>query len=191
MRTKPKRTRLSWIRRRDAPRSNLQAGVLTGLAIAFVVALMTMMVIHHERFDRIRPDEWSSLPWDPAWPALPIARGGRELRADVAKAIYAFAGTKPEVMEYIPCYCGCRSRGHRSHHACYVKRRSSDGRVAEWNDHGLMCPLGPDISGDVILWHEQGQSLSVIRRKIDDEFGSRGPSTETPRPDSRSHDLPK
>ena len=42
-----------------------------------------------------------------------------------------------------------------------------------------------------MLWHEQGQSLSVIRRKIDDEFGSRGPSTETPRPDSRSHDLPK
>ena len=75
---------------------------MTGLAIAFVVALMTMMVIHHERFDRIRVDEWRSLPWDPAWPALPIARGGRELRADVAKAIYAFAGTKPEVMEYIP-----------------------------------------------------------------------------------------
>lgn len=185
MRTKPKRRRLSWLRRRDAPRSNLQAAILTGLALALFLALMTVMAVHNERFHKNLGDDWPSLPWDPAWPALPTLSVGGHLRVDVARAIYAFAGTKPQILQHIPCYCGCRSQGHRSNHDCYVKQRSADGRVTEWNNHGLMCPLGPDITGDVMLWHDRGRSLSTIRQDIDREFGSRGPATPTPEPPSR------
>ena len=127
MRTKPKKRRLSLLRRRETPRSNLQASILTGLAVTVFLAIMTLMVIHQERFHKNFGDEWTSLPWDPAWPALPTLGAGGHLRLDVARAVYAFAGTKPEVLQYIPCYCGCRLRGHRSNHDCYVKGRSADG----------------------------------------------------------------
>lgn len=138
MRTKPKKRRLSLLRRRETPRSNLQASILTGLAVTVFLAIMTLMVIHQERFHKNFGDEWTSLPWDPAWPALPTLGAGGHLRLDVARAVYAFAGTKPEVLQYISCYCGCRLRGHRSNHHCYVKGRSADGRVTEWDNHGLV-----------------------------------------------------
>jgi len=47
-----------------------------------------------------------------------------------------------------------------------------------------MCPLSPDITGDVMLWYERGKPLSAIRYDIDQEFGSRGPATPTPDPPS-------
>ena len=184
MKTKPKRRYRSWIRRRDAPRPNLQAAILTGLALSLFVAMMIARVLHNERFHTTRTNEWISLPWDPTWPALPVLGAGN-LRIDVARAIYAFAGTKPEVLKYIPCYCGCRSQGHQSNHDCYVKRRSPDGSVTEWDSHGVTCPLGPDITGDVMLWHDQGKPVTIIRQDIDREFSSRGPATLTPEPRKR------
>ena len=106
----------------------------------------------------------------------------KELREDIARAVYSFAGTKPDVLEHIPCFCGCRLRGHGSVHDCYVKHRSAESVVTEWDDHGLTCALATDITGDVMLWHDQGESLSTIRRRIDQEFGTRGPATDTPLP---------
>jgi hypothetical protein len=141
MRTKPTKRARSWLTRRDPTRSNLQAAILTGTAIAFVLVLMTAIFTRHERFLKSHMDEWASLPWDPAWPALPVLDSARTVRIDVARAIYAFAGTKPEILQYIPCYCGCRSQGHRSNHDCYVKGRSTEGRVIEWTNHGLTWPL--------------------------------------------------
>jgi len=184
MRTKPAKRARSWIRGRAAPRSNLQAAILTGIGVVCLLIMMTVLVVRQERLLKGHADEWPALPWDPAWPALPVLDSARNLRIDVARAIYAFAGTTPEVLQHIPCYCGCRSQDHRSNHDCYVKRRSARGRVTEWNDHGMTCPLGPDITGDVMLWREQGKPLSTIRQKIDDEFGARGPGTPTPEPPS-------
>ena len=152
--------------------------------IALLLAIATAIMVRHERFLKGRGDEWPSPPWDPAWPALPVLNADGHLRLDVARAIYAFAGTRPEVLHYIPCYCGCRLQGHHSNHDCYVKRRSADGRVTEWDTHGLTCALGPDITGDVMLWHDHGRPLATIRQDIDREFGSRGPATTTPEPPS-------
>lgn len=104
------------------------------------------------------------------------------LREDIARALYAFAGTKPAVLQHIPCYCGCVKDGHTSAHDCFVCRRSTTGVVTEWNQHGMVCPLATDITGDVMLWDEQGESLKVIRQRIEREFQSRGPATDTPLP---------
>jgi hypothetical protein len=120
-----------------------------------------------------------------SWLPLPTPTSTATLPADVARAIYTFAGKEPEVLRYIPCYCGCRMQGHHSNHDCFVKRRTTDGRVGEWDVHGLVCPLAPDITGDVMLWHERGRPMSVIRKDIDKEFGHRGPATPTPLPPER------
>jgi hypothetical protein len=165
---------------RESFGSNRQAVMLIGIAVFLLLSLMAVSLVRHERaMQSLRP-EWPSLPWNPAWPAMPAPLQG--LREDVVRAAYAFAGTKPDVMEHIPCFCGCRLQGHHSAHDCFVKHRSADGVVTEWDNHGLMCPLAMNITGDVSLWHEQGDSVSVIRQRIDREFGARGPATDTPRP---------
>ena len=185
MNTGPKRRAKSWLRHRERPFSNTQAAILTGIGAAILVLMTTVTVMRQERFLKYPGGEWKSLPGNPAWPSLPIVRGVRQLRTDIARAIYSFAGAKPEILQHIPCFCGCVSQGHQGNHDCYVKRRSADGGVVEWDNHGLVCPLGPDITRDVMLRHEKGRPLSRIRNDIDREFSGRGPATAPPNPSAR------
>ncbi|MPZ21040.1 MAG: hypothetical protein GEV06_24535, partial [Luteitalea sp.] len=168
-------------RRHNARGSNVQAGILMAVALAVFVVIMIVTTLRRDRF-LAEGSLWGSIPWDPSWPSLPVVNGPRMLRIDVERTIYAFAGRNAELLQYIPCYCGCRSQGHRSNLDCYVRHRSADGRVSEWDRHGQTCPVGPDITGDVMLWHKRGKPLSAIRDDIDREFSSRGPATPTPRP---------
>ena len=151
------------------------------VAGAFMVAMMVMMIVRHDR----SLAEWDvaipSVPWDASWPSLPVvANVARTLPVDLADDVYAFAGRNPDLLQYVPCYCGCRSQGHRSNLECYVRQHGPNGQVTEWNSHGYTCPVGPDITGDVMLWHQDGTPLSAIRDHIDHEFSSRGPATPTP-----------
>lgn len=144
--------RASRKRRDNARWSNVQAAILTAVSVAVVVVMMMAAMVRHDRFLKERDGWMSSVPWDPSWPALPVLDVAGHLPIDVARAIYAFAGKKADVLPYIPCYCGCRMQGHRSNHDCYVRQRSADGRVTEWDSHGMTCPVGPDSTGDVTLW---------------------------------------
>jgi len=42
---------------------------------------------------------------------------------------YRYAAAHSEVLQYIPCYCGCRNIGHRHNGDCYVQERHADGRI--------------------------------------------------------------
>lgn len=55
---------------------------------------------------------------------------------DVTRAVYKFAAEHPEVLKYVPCYCGCESTGHGHNESCFVKRRDARGNVLEWDTHG-------------------------------------------------------
>ncbi len=55
---------------------------------------------------------------------------------DQARAVYQFAAEHPEVLKYVPCYCGCESSGHPHNESCFVKRRDAKGNVVEWDPHG-------------------------------------------------------
>lgn len=64
----------------------------------------------------------------PGWaPGRPVA---------TARAVYEFAAKHPEVLKYVPCYCGCESSGHPHNESCFVKRRDARGNVLEWDTHG-------------------------------------------------------
>lgn len=41
---------------------------------------------------------------------------------------YAYAVEHPEVLQYMPCYCGCGAV-HANNEECFVKERQPDGRV--------------------------------------------------------------
>ncbi len=68
------------------------------------------------------------LPFDPEPPARPM---------DVVRAAYKFAAEHPEVLSYVPCYCGCERSGHRGNEDCFVARRDANGDVVEWEPHGM------------------------------------------------------
>ena len=55
---------------------------------------------------------------------------------DQTRAVYQFAAEHPEVLKYVPCYCGCEASGHPHNESCFVKNRDSAGNVTEWDTHG-------------------------------------------------------
>lgn len=55
---------------------------------------------------------------------------------DQVRAVYDFAAQHPEVLKFVPCYCGCESTGHPHNESCFVRRRDARGNVLEWDTHG-------------------------------------------------------
>ena len=43
--------------------------------------------------------------------------------------LYRFAVDRPDVMQYVPCFCGCGRFGHRDNRGCYVKTEHGDGTL--------------------------------------------------------------
>jgi hypothetical protein len=55
-------------------------------------------------------------------------------RPEPVRQAYAYAIAHPEVLNRIPCYCGCVSLGHHSNHDCFIRARMPDGRII-FDDH--------------------------------------------------------
>jgi hypothetical protein len=66
------------------------------------------------------------------FPAYPMPRS-----PEVVRAAYTFAAEHPEVLSYVPCYCGCERSGHRGNDDCFVTARAPNGDVTEWEPHGM------------------------------------------------------
>lgn len=96
--------------------------------------------------------------------------------------VYEFAARRPDVLEYVPCYCGCEREGHNGNHDCFVASRNAAGRVVEWNTHGIGCAICIDVARDAMMLHRSGAGVSEIRSAIDRKYGARYPSsTSTPK----------
>ena len=101
----------------------------------------------------------------------------------VVQSVYEFAARHPEVLQYVPCYCGCEGLGHKGNHECFVKQRAADGRVLQWEPHGSGCTICVDVARDAMLMFNSGASAAAIRTAIDAKYGTRFPSqTPTPPP---------
>jgi hypothetical protein len=136
-------------RPQEKPRS-----LLTPIAIggAVLVAVIGLMVYSGRAGDAIDPQAASTaqnmtpvepayakfgphkqavlppFPFDTAPPIRPIA---------VINAAYTFAAEHPEVLAYVPCYCGCERGGHRGNDDCFVMARAANGDVTQWEPHGM------------------------------------------------------
>jgi hypothetical protein len=55
---------------------------------------------------------------------------------DVVKAVYTFAARHPEVLHYVPCFCGCQRSGHKDNDDCFIQSRDGKGRPT-WEAHGM------------------------------------------------------
>jgi len=88
---------------------------------------------------------------------------------------YAFAETHPEVLQGIPCYCGCGSIGHTSNYACYIADSKEDG-TPTYDSHALGCSICVDITQDAIRLLDEGREVAEIRAYIDRTYSAYGPS---------------
>ena len=102
----------------------------------------------------------------------------------VVQEAYAFAGLHPEILSYIPCFCGCeRSAGHTGNQDCFVLRRDAEGRVLEWNPHGYSCAICIDVARDAMQMFNAGASRKAIRSAIDAKYIPHfSTTTPTPKP---------
>ena len=88
---------------------------------------------------------------------------------------YQFAVANPDVLQHLPCYCGCGKMGHTSNYACYVARIDSSGAVA-FDAHALGCSICVDITQDAMRLLKQGQSVTDIKQYVDTTYAKYGPS---------------
>ena len=117
-------------------------------------------------------------------PQLPYEGYPAPRPMSVVQNVYEFAARHPEVLNYMPCFCGCeRSAGHRGNHDCFVRRRDAQGRVVEWDSHGYGCAVCIDVARDAMQMFNAGATVTSIRAAIDAKYASRFPSTTpTPKP---------
>ena len=88
---------------------------------------------------------------------------------------YQFAAINPDVMEDIPCYCGCGDIGHTSNYACYVSGTDSNGNPV-FDNHALGCSICVDITQDVMRMLRGGKSPQEARTFVDATYAKYGPS---------------
>ena len=80
---------------------------------------------------RLEPHPQENLPPLPMSVATPVRP------MSVVTAVYRFAAEHPEVLSYVPCYCGCGGAGHRGSDDCFVTARAANGDVTDWEPHGM------------------------------------------------------
>ena len=86
------------------------------------------------------------------------------------RLIYQIAGQSTEILEWIPCYCGCgESVGHKSNLNCFIQEKREDGTIV-WDDHGTRCLACLEIALQSAKMHKDGMSLKEIRNAIDEAY---------------------
>lgn len=102
---------------------------------------------------------------------------------DVIRATYKFAAEHPEVLSYMPCFCGCQDFGHGSNEDCFVKARARNGDVTAWEEHGIVCAMCLAVAEQSMHMAAAGASLKDIRAEVEQKYGHiTGTRTPTPAP---------
>lgn len=124
-----------------------------------------------------RPHPQANLP-PLQFPGHPMSRP-----PEVLRATYKFAAEHPEILSYVPCFCGCERSGHRGNEDCFVRARDVNADVIEWNEHGMDCAVCVDVANRAMQMHASGASVRDIRATIDKEWASKSTNrTPTPLP---------
>jgi hypothetical protein len=94
---------------------------------------------------------------------------------------YAWAATHENILQYIPCYCGCGANGHRNNYDCFVRAKAANGWIT-MDLHGLSCGTCVSITLETAAMTAKGLTVRQMRTTIDARWSATGPSTPTPLP---------
>lgn len=101
---------------------------------------------------------------------------------DPVAVAYQFALDRPDVMMWMPCYCGCGGHsGHKNARDCFVNPESTSSAI-KFDEHGASCDVCVDIALRAREMTLAGSPLREIRAAVDAEFSDIGPGTDTPLP---------
>ena len=88
---------------------------------------------------------------------------------------YQFNTANPDIMQDIPCYCGCGDIGHTSNYDCYVSGTEGQGKV-KFDNHALGCSICVDITQDVMRMLRDGKTPAETRAYVDTTYSKYGQS---------------
>lgn len=98
------------------------------------------------------------------------------------QVIYLAAAKNRELLEQMPCYCGCgESVGHTSNYDCFIAENKKDGKIV-WDDHGTRCGVCLEIAAQSVYELNNGKSVKEIRTMIDETY-KEGYAKPTPTPE--------
>ena len=86
---------------------------------------------------------------------------------------YQFAAANPDIMQHIPCYCGCGSMGHTSNYSCYISSVDEAGNIT-FDNHALGCSICVDITQDAMRMSAEGSSVDEIKAFVDVTYSKYG-----------------
>ena len=115
-------------------------------------------------------------------PPLPSVGFAPVRPMDVVRATYDFAAQHPEILKYVPCYCGCGSQGHSANESCFVARRDARGNVLEWDTHGFGCTICVDVAREAMQLYSSGADVVSIRSAIEKKWSPGNAAGRTPTP---------
>jgi len=69
-------------------------------------------------------------------PPLPDIGGPPPRPIEMVRAVFTFAARHPEILHYVPCFCGCQHAGHQNNDDCFIASREASGRP-RWDPHGM------------------------------------------------------
>ena len=124
------------------------------------------------------PHKQAKLPPLPFGPRDPLPRP-----TQVVAQVFQFAAEHPEVLAYVPCFCGCDHMGHKGNDDCFVKSRAANGDVLQWEPHGTECQVCIDVGQMSMQMYSSGASVRDIRTAVEKKFASQYQNhTPTPQP---------
>ena len=95
---------------------------------------------------------------------------------------YSFALARPDVLQWLPCYCGCAGMEHRSNLDCFFVRREVKGTF-QYEEHASYCDICVKTANLAQQMLREGSTMSQIRAAVDAQFGGgAAPGTDTPMP---------
>ncbi|MFD3447220.1 PCYCGC motif-containing (lipo)protein [Microbacteriaceae bacterium 4G12] len=98
---------------------------------------------------------------------------------------YETVGQHQELLQWIPCYCGCgQSVGHKSNLNCFIRSTKPSGEIV-WDSHATTCANCIEIAVESASLQQQGKSTLEIRKYIDNKY-KEGYAKPTPTPMPRS-----
>jgi hypothetical protein len=123
------------------------------LLVLGALILMLGIVWVTLQFNR-RPAPVATVPEQPSM----VATLAPELFVGKAREAYQAAKEIPEILKYLPCFCGCFGQGHRNNLYCF-----HDG-------HGEICDECQEIALIGKRMHGEGATIEKIVEAVRDRY---------------------
>ena len=119
---------------------------------------------------------------DALLPPLPLVPNMVPRAPEVIRDAYVFAAQNPDVLEFVPCFCGCETAGHKANADCFVQSRNPDGSVRSWDTHGMACTVCIDVARLSMQLRASGASVRDVRAAVEATHAQSPRQTPTPPP---------